>query len=617
MTQTSKKAKKKKARAPKPSLKKQSTERKFISFWHRWNGKSLFFKLFSLGLAGMFFVALYLLWCIVTLPDLESAQATYRKPIVNILAQNGEVIATYGDLYGNPVNLESLPKYVPEAILATEDRRFFWHAGIDPIGIARALYTNFTVGKRVQGGSTITQQVAKNLFLTFDKTIKRKIQEMLLAMWLEYNLTKEQILTLYLNRVYMGSGTYGIDAASLRYFSRPAQELTLYQAAVLAGILKAPSRYNPAQYPKAARARAKIVLNKMTETGFISHEEALKALLQADTAFPKKKNQSDDRYFSDWIISQAEDYLGEIDRDIDILTTFRPDIQKITAKALQDNINSWPQVNEGAAVVMGYDGAVLAMMGGIDYNKSQFNRVSQARRQPASTVKPFVYLAAFENGYSPDDIINDKPVNIDGWLPKNDNGKYYGRIFLEDALIHSLNTIPVVLADNIGIAKVHKTFRRFGISDSRCPLTPASVLGSCEVSLLKLTAAYASIADNGSAVRPYGISRITAKNGEMLYERVSSGGITLADKEKVRQVKNILLKVVEEGTGQEAALNFDVYGKTGTSQNNRDAWFVGFSEDIVAGVWVGNDDESPMPRVYGGNLPAKIWRLIVGNSSRY
>lgn len=611
MSKTKKTAKKKNSRA------KKAPAGKIVRFWRWWYAKGLLFKLFSLGFVALFLVCAYVLWCILTLPDLENAQAAYRKPIVNIIAENGDTIATYGDLYGNPVNLETLPEYVPEAILATEDHRFFQHAGIDPIGIARALYTNLAAGRRVQGGSTITQQVAKNLFLTFDKTIKRKIQEMLLAIWLEYNFTKEQILTLYLNRVYLGSGTYGIDAASRRYFNRPAEELTLYQAAVLAGILKAPSRYNPAQYPKAAKARAKIVLDKMADNGFISRAEAVKALVNADTETTKKQNFSNDRYFSDWIIAQAEDYLGEIDRDINIHTTFRPDIQKVAAKALQDSINSWPQVNEGAAVVMGYDGAVLAMIGGIDYNKSQFNRVSQARRQPASTVKPFVYLAALENGYNTEDVIHDKPVNINGWVPKNDNGKYYGHIFLEEALIHSLNTVPVILANDIGIKTVHKLFRRFGIADSRCPLTPASILGSCEVSLLKLTAAYAALADNGHAVRPYGISQITAKDGTTLYERVSSSGIAIADKEKTEQIKDILRKVVEEGTGQEAALSFDVYGKTGTSQNNRDAWFVGFSDDIVAGVWVGNDDESPMPRVYGGNLPAKIWRLIVGNSSRY
>lgn len=611
MTKSKKNLKKKK------QSKNLSSFQKMKLFYYWWQKKTLFSKIFLCGLLIFFLASLYIGWCILTLPNIESAKAVYRKPIVNIIAENGEIIATYGDLYGNPVDLKLLPKYVPEAILATEDHRFFWHAGIDPIGIARALYTNLIQGKRLQGGSTITQQVAKNLFLTFDKTIKRKIQEMMLAIWLEYNLTKEQILTLYLNRVYLGSGTYGIDAAAKRYFDKPAEELTLYQAAVLAGILKAPSKYNPAQYPKAAKNRAKIVLNKMVENGFISREEALKAILNADNETPKNKTFSNNRYFSDWIIAQAEDYLGEIDRDINIFTTFRPDIQKITEKALQDNINSWPQVNQGAAIVLDYDGAVLAMMGGIDYNKSQFNRTTQAKRQPASTVKPFVYLSAFENGFTPDDVIVDKPFKINGWLPKNNNGKYYGPISLQDALILSLNTVPVILADNIGIKTVHKLFRRFGIADSKCPVTPASILGSCEISLLKLTAAYASLADNGNDVRPFGIIKITTKDDTSLYERLSSSGIQIANKKNVEIIKNILRKVVDEGTGKEASLNFPVYGKTGTSQNNRDAWFIGFSDNLVAGVWVGNDDESPMPRVYGGNLPAKIWRLIVGNSSRY
>ena len=585
----------------KKNTKKVIKKRSNFSLFLIWFWKaSLSIKLFFLFILGLIGILLFVLWCFITLPSVDSNIASSRKPIVRIFNSAGEVIATYGNIYGDSVSLKDLPSYVPEAILAIEDKRFFTHFGFDIRGIARALYTNLTSGRKAQGASTITQQVAKNIFLSFDKTITRKVQEALLAIWLERNLSKEQILTLYLNRVYLGSGTYGIDAAAKRYFNRPASELTLYQSAVLSGILKAPSRYNPAQYPLKAEARAKLVLSKMVENGFISKEDMRKALLSAKDKI-KRTTISNDRYFSDWILKNAESYIGEIDKDINIYTTFVSDIQKIADKALIDNV----------------DGAVLAMSGGLDYNDSQFNRATDARRQPASTIKPFIYLTAFTKGYSPNDIVNDRQIIIDKWMPKNDNGKFYGEISLSEALIHSLNTIPIILTDDIGISEVASTLRRFGLLDKRCEKNLSLALGTCETTLLKLTGAYASIGNGGFPLIPYGIKEITDIEGSVLYQRHSDGRGRITSEQSILDIKDILAKVVTEGTGKRALSSFPVYGKTGTSQNNRDAWFIGFSEDLVIGVWVGNDNETPMPGVYGGNLPARIWHSIMVNNSKY
>lgn len=547
------------------------------------------------------------------LPNVDEAFAPTRRPTVTVLAADGSEIAAVGDLYGMPARLADLPTALPQAVIATEDRRFYDHMGLDPIGLARALVANLRAGRVVQGGSTITQQVAKNLFLTSERSIKRKVQELLLALWLERRFTKDQILTVYLNRVYLGAGTYGVEAAAKRYFNRPARDLSTWEAAMIAGLLKAPSRYNPIADPKKAAERTAQVLENMIAAGYLTPEQAKKAVVRKRGVRPSRPGNQV-RHFVDWVMEQVPGFVSPDDRDLIVRTTLDIRMQRqaeaAVARAL-DGPGQKKDVDEAAVVAITPHGAVRAMVGGRDYRQSQFNRATQASRQPGSAFKPFVYLAGLERGIGPEARFKDAPFSVDGWSPRNFKPGYRGDVTVTEALADSINTVAVLVARKVGERHVVETAKRLGLAGDFAP-TPALALGTGEVSLLALTAAYGSFANGGMGVWPYGIEKITDGRGRVLYARTGSGPGRVIAEDAAAAMTRMLARVIENGTGRAAAIDRPAAGKTGTSQNHRDAWFIGFTADLVAGVWMGNDDGKPMRGVTGGGLPASVWKDFMG-----
>lgn len=550
-------------------------------------------------------------WYGYDLPDLEKLETPSRRPSITLLAADQSVLATYGDLHGGAIQFDDVPPYLIQAIVATEDRRFFDHGGMDLIGIIRAAYTNLTAGAIRQGGSTLTQQLAKNLFLTPERSMKRKIQELLLAFWLEARFSKKQIFSIYLNRVYLGAGTYGIAAASRHYFGRPPRDLSLRQATVVAGLLKAPSRYSPFRDRKAALRRGDQVIANMVAAGFLAPADA-KAAVRASLRLVKRGAGSSARYFSDWLLDRAAGFVGHTDKDLIVRTTLSPRLQRIGEKQLSRTLKAAGRLNvrQGALVALAPDGAIRAMVGGRSYSASQFNRTTQALRQPGSAFKLFVYLAGLEAGLRPDSAVLDTPVTIDGWRPRNYDGKYRGRVKLRQALASSLNAAAVRVSEQVGRRKVVKAAERLGIT---APLKahPSVALGASEVSLMELTGSYAVLANRGYPAWPYGIVEIRDAAGALLYRRGGSGGNRLIEPRVVAGLQTMLSDVIKTGTGRAARLTRPAAGKTGTSQEFRDAWFVGFTAELVTGVWLGNDNSTPMKRITGGGLPARLWRQFM------
>ncbi|MDZ4380935.1 MAG: penicillin-binding protein 1A [Parvibaculum sp.] len=566
-----------------------------------------------LALWGLIAFGGLLFWYGLNLPDTSGLYNVKHTPSVSIVAINGEALSHRGDLKGSYASLGDLPPYVPQAVLATEDQRFYWHFGVDPIGLARAVVVNYRAGAYVQGGSTITQQLAKNIFLQPDRTISRKIEEMVLAVWLELRFTKEEILTLYLNRVYFGGGAYGLEAASERFFRKPARALTLPEAAMLAGLLKAPSRYSPTNDIDLARRRAGVVLQNMVNAGYISPQDAHIANV-APASLEGYTARGSINYFVDWVAEALPDYAGKPDTDVSVITTIDPELQseaeRILAEVLQVEGGA-VNASQAALVAMTPDGAVRAMVGGRSYAQSQFNRAVQARRQPGSAFKPIVYLAAMEKGLTPDTVRTDRPVNYGGWAPENYSGRFDGDMTLRTALAKSVNTVAVQVAREAGIRNVVAAARRLGLQDD-LPANLSLALGSGSVNLLELTAAYATFANGGYGVLPHGIEEVRAGSGEELYRRQGSGIGRVVDPLVVAEMNNMLKAVMVYGTGRNAALGArPSAGKTGTSQDFRDAWFVGYTADLVVGVWVGNDNGAPMKKVTGGTLPARIWQAFM------
>ncbi len=541
-----------------------------------------------------------------------------RKPGIMLVAADGQVIAERGSFFGDEARLSELPSYVPQAVIAIEDRRFYHHFGIDPLGMARAMVINLRAGRIVQGGSTLTQQLAKNLFLKPERTLWRKFQEAVLALWLESRFTKDEILQLYLNRVYFGSGAVGIEQAAKKFFNRSARDLTLGQAAMLAGALKAPSRYNPLRHPKLARKRARVVLKAMVEEGFITEKEAASALRTA-RAVKSSSYVPATQYIVDWVLEQLPDLVGEVKQSIVVETTLDYRIQKAAERAIVRTIAAEGRrrhVTQGAMVVMDGTGAVKAMVGGRSYRRSQFNRAVHARRQPGSAFKPFVYLTAIEQGYTPDSVEDDSPVRIGDYRPENYGRKYYGPVTLRKALALSLNTVAVKLCVAVGPENVVMTANRLGITS---PLKPVAslALGSSEVTLLELTSAYVPFSNGGKAVVPYIVTRITTRDGRILYERRGSGLGQVISEEDLGAMNDMMRAVITSGTGRRARLKgHEAGGKTGTSQDYRDAWFIGYTAQYTAGVWFGNDDNSPTRRVTGGSLPAQVWKSVMTEAHR-
>lgn len=594
-------AKKAKLKKNKKKTKKRESKQRVKIYW-------LLAKIFLLLVITL---GVYIAWCFLTLPDMDKAINRTRQPSTMIIAENGNEIQSFGSVYSEVVSLDELPPYVADAVVATEDRRFYSHFGFDIISFTRAMTVNLWHRRYVQGGSTITQQVAKNLFLTSNKNIKRKVQELLLAFWLEYKLTKDQILTLYLNRVYLGAGTYGIEAASQKYFQKSSRDLNLLEAAIIGGMLKAPSRYNPIASESRARERAAVVLDNMVKNDKITDEQrqnALKMKLGPEKSYKVEGG----KHFADWVYGEVNDYIGERDDDIYVATTLDQELQQKAEKILREAVkaNKHRNVTQGAVVVLDKWGAVKAMVGGVDYHKSQFNRAIQALRQPGSSFKPFIYLTALENGFSPNDVIYDVPVDIKGWKPENIDKKYYGEVTLNTALSRSLNLATINLSEEVGRSKIIRTAKRMGIT-TPIENTPALALGAFEVRVLDMAVVYASIANGGYAVWPYAIQEIYTKDGYQLYMREPDEPNRIIVDYAAEEMTEMLENVINSGTGKRARLPFFAAGKTGTSQNNRDAWFVGFTDNYVAAVWVGNDDNSPMKGIGGSGLPAEIWKKIM------
>lgn len=561
---------------------------------------------------GIIFVGLSF-FVLLDLPNPASLDLPERSPSVTIKSASGEIMARRGTFRGDDVQLDRLPSYLPEAVIATEDRRFYLHFGVDPIGLVRAAITNFKSGRIVQGGSTISQQLAKNLFLSPERTIRRKVQEMVLAVWLEAKYSKADILQLYLNRVYFGAGAYGVDAAAKRYFSKSARDVTLAEAAVLAGLLKAPSRYAPTRNPRLAEERAYLVLNNMVRSNYITKAEGQLAVDEPASIVRKKAGQSH-QYIVDWVVAQLPGFIGTPKQDIIVETTVDPRLQALAEQAVStvlDRQGRKKKASQAALVALDGRGAVRALVGGRSYATSQFNRAVKARRQPGSAFKPFVYLTALENGYTPDSQVLDMPIRIKGWAPKNYNKTYRGKVSLRNSFASSLNTVAVRLAQKVGTGKVLKTARRLGIK-TKMHKNPSMALGTAELSPLELTSAYVPFANGGEGVLPYIINRIRTKSGTVIYKRLGSGpGKVIKDK-PLDQINDLLASVTEYGTGSKARFgDRPIAGKTGTSQGFRDAWFVGFSAQLTTGVWVGNDDGSPMKRVTGSGLPTTIWRTFM------
>ena len=572
----------------------------------------ILWRLVSIAIWGGVALFTALLYLALTLPNIESVTNRTRSPSITILDRRGDKIAALNELYGETVGVESLPAHVWQAVVAIEDRRFFSHFGVDPRGLARAIWRNLA-DKRLEGGSTITQQFAKNVFLSHRRSLARKIQEVMITLWLEGKFTKAQILALYLNRVSLVGGKYGISTASEALFGKPAHKMTLPEAAIIAAMLKAPTKYNPAANPEASWARAKIVLDQMLKQEFITQRQYAEALLYEYKKPVGTTNQI--RYFTDYVLDELSSRAGEIASDVTIYSTLDLRLQKTAenvAKSYVEKDGPKYSFSEIAAVVMGTGGDILAMVGGRDYQQSQFNRVSLMKRQPGSLFKPFVYLAALASGMGPGDMFDDRITEIAGWAPKNHDEKYVGRITMADALEKSVNTVPVQIAKRIGLQSIIASAHKLGLVD-RISSDYSIILGTSETTLLDLTAAYATFANDGTGVIPHSITKIVDANGGTIYERAGSGVGRLVSESDVADMNAMLRKVIEGGTGAGANIpGANIRGKTGTSQNNRDAWFIGYGRSRIGGVWIGNDDNSPMgSNSYGGTIPARVFKAIM------
>ncbi|MGO8798843.1 MAG: transglycosylase domain-containing protein [Roseiarcus sp.] len=579
----------------------------------RGSGRSTFGRLlyWSVVLAVWGGVALtgLLVYYASQLPPIDQLAVPKRPPNIAILADDGALIANRGDTGGAAVRLSELPPYLPKAFVAIEDRRFYTHFGIDPIGIARAVFRDVTGRGSMEGGSTLTQQLAKNLFLTQERTLSRKIQEAILALWLERKYSKDQILELYLNRVYFGSGAYGVEAAARKYFGKSAKLVTLSEAAVLAGLMKSPTRLAPNHNLEAANARAAQVITAMAEQGHITEAMAQLALARPAEVVHEKGSGSIN-YAADYVMDMLDDTVGAIDEDIVVTTTLDAKMQALAERALTDELNAKGDkfgVSQGALVALDPNGAVKALVGGRNYADSQFDRAVAAKRQPGSAFKPFVYLSALEKGLTPDTVREDAPITVKGWNPENYSREYFGPVTLTKALSLSLNTVAVRLGLEVGPKTVVRTAHRLGITSDLEP-NASIALGTSEVTPLELVAAYAAFANGGIGVQPHVISRVRTADGKQLYSRKNASFGRVIEPQYVAMMNEMMEETLLTGTAHKAELpGWQAAGKTGTSQEWRDAWFVGYTSYLVAGVWLGNDDGAPTKKVSGGNLPVEIW----------
>jgi penicillin-binding protein 1A len=588
--------------------KKSGSARRAAKQRRSWIGRVFYWSV-VLGVWGLIGLAGLVAYYASQLPPIDQLAIPKRPPNIAILGVDGTLLANRGDTGGPAVHLSELPPYLPKAFVAIEDRRFYSHFGIDPVGILRAVVRDVTGVGGVQGGSTLTQQLAKNLFLTQERTLSRKIQEAILALWLERKYSKDQILELYLNRVYFGSGAYGVEAAAQKYFGKSARMVNLSEAALLAGLMKSPSRLAPNHNLKGANERAAQVITAMAEQGHIT-EAMAKLALSNPAQLVREKGAGSINYAADFVMDMLDDTVGAIDEDIVVTTTLDPKMQSEAERALSDELNAKGEkygVEQGALVALDPDGGVKALVGGRNYADSQFDRAVAAKRQPGSAFKPFVYLAALERGLKPDTVRDDAPISIKGWNPENYSREYFGPVTLTKALSLSLNTVAVRLGQEVGPKTVVRTAHRLGIGSDLEP-NASIALGTSEVTPIELVTAYAAFANGGIGVQTHVITRVRTANGKQLYARRNASNGRVIEPQYVAMMNAMMEETLLTGTAHKAELpGWQAAGKTGTSQDWRDAWFVGYTSYLVAGVWLGNDDGGPTKKVSGGNLPVEIW----------
>jgi len=545
-------------------------------------------------------------------PELPDLPPIKREPQITYVDRSGAVLGVRGGRYAAPVNLARLPPYVPAAFVAIEDRRFYEHTGFDARGIARAIVTNIERGRAAQGASTITQQLARNLYLSSERTLQRKGNELLYSIQLERTYSKQQILALYLSRIYFGSGAYGIEAASRRYFNKPAAKLTLREAAMLAAIPKSPTAYDPTDHPVAAAERSRLVLDAMVETGAITPAQRAKALAEKPKVWKTAPHDAA-QYFLDWVDGETRRLVGAPKQDLVVETTLDAPFEAAAAQAAQASVAQYAKLGASQVAVVAIDGQgrVRVLVGGLSHEASPFNRATAARRQAGSAWKPFVYLTALEAGMTPDTPVVDQPLTIGAWSPRNYDDGFAGPISLQQALAQSVNTVAAGLADQVGRDNVAATARRLGVV-SPIPTEPAMALGVAEVSPLEMAQAYAVFANGGQKVQAYGLERIRTTGGVVVWQRRAAAPVQLIGNPQLGELNQMLRAVVTSGTGARAQIpGIDVAGKTGTTSDYRDAWFCGFAGNLATVVWMGRDDNSSMRRITGGSAPAEIWRGVM------
>ena len=576
--------------------------------------QALIYWTLVLGVWAAIFVVAFLAVFAGGLPDTSKLYDVTRQPSVTYLDRSGAVIAVRGSQYAPPADIGRLPPYVPAAFIAIEDKQFYHHFGFNPWGMFRSEIHNLTHrGEPLRGGSTITQQLARNLFLTPAQTYRRKAQELFLAEWLEIHFTKKQILALYLNRVNFGGGAYGLEAAARRYFDKPAAQLTLGEAALLAATMKGPSRYNPAANSVRAAKRATVVLNEMEKMGAITaaeRDEAFAHPVHVSAFLADQRAQ----YFVDWLDTQVRSQVGEPTEDLVVETTLDLPIQAGAEQAVRAGVTSHAGqgVGQGALVAIDGQGRIRAYVGGAVYADSQFDRATGARRQAGSAFKPFVYLTAMEAGHKPTDQVVDEPVKIGNWEPRNYTGRYLGPMTLETAFAQSINTVAARLANEVGTERVADTAHRLGIT-SKIQTDPSMALGAVEVTPMEMASAYDAFSNGGIKVAPFGIERIRTAGGRLLYEHgPAEAPRSVIGQPALAYMIEMMRQVLISGTGGRARVpGYDLAGKTGTTSDYKDAWFVGYTGGFTAAVWLGRDDDTPMKRVTGGAAPAEVWRAFM------
>ncbi|MEZ5681578.1 MAG: PBP1A family penicillin-binding protein [Erythrobacter sp.] len=554
----------------------------------------------ALALLGALFLGLAVAFAARSMPSYYQLKATQTAQTIVVRARDGTEIVEIGPSFGKWLPADEIPQVMKDAMVAVEDRRFYMHPGVDPYGLARAFYVALTGDKRISATSTITQQLARNVFLNNNRSLDRKLREGVLALALEAKFSKEQILELYLNKVYFGGGAYGIDSASRKFFSHPATELSTAEAAIIAGLVKAPSRYSPTADVDAAVGRASVVLRLMKEQGKIAPNVTVDP---SAVNLKEEKGQNSVRYFTDWVLPQLDLLLPETFEPIEVWTTLDVGMQRAATAAVKGNV---PGGAQGALVSLDRDGAILALVGGTDYVETSYNRATDARRQPGSSWKLFVYLAALEAGYTPDDRVVDTQVTIDGWSPRNSSGRNVGEIDMRTAFAYSINTVAAQLGNEVGFGTVASMAKRFGIT-TPIKTYPSMVLGSNEVRLLDMTRAFAGISAKGQSIEPYGIVKVTTSDGKLLYQHERRRSSQLVADYVAAGMTDLLQTAVNTGTGRAAQIGRPVAGKTGTTSSNKDGYFVGFSSGITTGVWMGRDDSKRVGGLQGGTAPAKAF----------